>query len=65
MPKKRRTSGLSGSELLVARQALESLRNTILFEETETTTDDGKKHIAEVVDDLIKMMNERAEGSQV
>jgi len=65
MPKKRRISGLSGSELLVARQALESLRNTILFEETETTTDDGKKDSAEVVDDLIKMMKERAEGSQV
>jgi len=65
MPKKRRTSGLSGSELLAARQTLESLRSTIFFEETETTTDDGKKGFAEVVDGLIEMMKERAEGSQV
>jgi len=49
MPKKRRTSGLSGSELLIASQGLESLRSTVLFEETETTVDDGKKDFAEEV----------------
>ena len=65
MFKKHKTSELGGSELLAAYQALESLHNVIPFEETETTADDGTKDLAEVVDELIKMMKEQAEGPQV
>ena len=60
MPERRRMS-----ELLIAYQSFESLRNAIVFEERGTAADDGTREFAEVVEELIRMTKERAEGSQV
>lgn len=50
MPGRRRTS-----ELLIACQPLEPLRNAIVFEERGTVADDGTREFAEVVEELIRM----------
>jgi len=60
MPERHRTS-----ELLIACQSLESLRNALVFEEHGTVADDRTREFAEVVEELIRMTKERAEGSQV
>ena len=65
MPKKRKTSGLSGLELQLAFQSLKTLQSTIVFEEEPTADDDRKPDFAEVLTDLLEMMRARLDGSQV
>ena len=52
IPKKHKTSGLSGLELQLAYQPLKSLQDTIALEERESSADDGEEpDFAKVVAD--------------
>lgn len=66
MPKKRKTSELSGLELRLAYRSLQSLQSTIVLEEQEPSADDDEKpDFAELVAGLLEMMKTRLDGPQV
>ena len=65
MPKRRKTSGLSGLELELSYNSLKTLQSSLVFSEQESSADDTKPDFAEVLSDLLEMMRARLNGPQV
>ena len=65
--KKRKLSGLSGSELLIAYNSLLKLKNTLTYTESEeeTPSENPLEDFDEQVDSMIEMLKSRVEGPNV